>query len=154
MQQAPAVRYPLGPSRFLARTMTALLLCGATAMLYWAWRQSVGQDARAWSLLSVPLSAAAAHHWWASQAVGHLVWDTGQWQLQVAELSEAGTLHVQVDLPRHLWLEWRSLSSGKKNWLWLEQKSDPGQWLALRRAVFAKVHTAAATALTSGSTAS
>ena len=154
MQQAPAVRYPLGPSRFLASAIAVLLLSGATVMLYWAWRQWVWPDVRAWSLLSVPLSAAAARHWWASQAVGHLVWDCGQWQLQGAEFSETGTLHVQIDLPSHLWLEWRSLSSGKKIWLWLEQESDPGQWLALRRAVFANVHTAAATALTSGPTGS
>lgn len=138
MHKAPAVRYPLGPSRFLARSLSVLWLGGALVFLLgfaaqrelWGWTRHLG-----WAL--VPLSAVLLWHWWRHQRVGELHWDGQQWLLGDGSAVQPGTLRVHIDLQNYLWIEWRTLGTGRVEWIWLDRQRAPMLWLELRRAVFA-----------------
>lgn len=137
MHQAPAVRYPLGPSRFLARLLVTFALGGVVCVLWAAWwHPSPGPlwlGLAAW----LPLSVWAGVSWWRHQAVGELCWDGQNWQIACADGDLGGTLRVQLDLQGYLWIEWRTLGTGQAEWIWLERQRYPARWADLRRAVFA-----------------
>lgn len=138
MHKAPAVLYPLGPSRFLACLLAILWLGGTLVFLlgFASQREQWGLP-RQLGWVFVPLSAALLWHWWHHQRVGELHWDAQQWLLGDGTAAQPGTLRVHVDLQNYLWIEWRTLGTGRVEWIWLERQRAPMLWPELRRAVFA-----------------
>jgi hypothetical protein len=137
MHKAPAVRYPLGPSRFLAWLLAIFWFGGAAVFSLGALVQPSGDGIRVLGWIFPPLSAVLAWHWWRARVAGELHWDGQQWLYSTGSLTQPGTLRVQIDLQTYLWIEWRTLGTGKVEWLWVERDRLPVVWQDFRRAVFA-----------------
>lgn len=138
MHKAPAVSYPLGPSRFLALVLTGVGLTGGLFVFVLACLRPVAGLADALAVLWWALGCALAWHWWRRQRTGELHWDgLRQWSISSGDGVQAGTLRVHLDLQNHLWIEWSTLGTGKVEWMWLERQRFPMMWPELRRAVFA-----------------
>lgn len=138
---APAVRYPYGRSVLpawalafvagagLACTLAWLVLGTATAQL--ALKASLGLGL--WLLCT-----ASAWLGWRNMPRGSLAWDGGLWWLDDGTPVQARP-RVHLDLQSQLLLSVQTLK-GRSSWLWLERRSDPVQWAALRRAVYSPAH--------------
>lgn len=116
-------------------------------------------------LVSLLLSAVAAYWGWVRVQTRLLRWDGKVWRIQAPGATNASqpaivvTLRVHLDLQFLLLLRLEALSAavpeaaggegngqvsgkvsgkarGSSRWIWLDQSSQPGQWPALRRAVF------------------
>ncbi|MBI2770071.1 MAG: hypothetical protein HYX47_10640 [Burkholderiales bacterium] len=134
MHSAPSVTYPVGRSRFMGLLAAGLWLGGAVAAGWW-WAQS---DAAGWrhGIALAVLAAAGAHAalaWWRSPQ-GDLAWDGSGWAWDGA--GAAGSLHVALDLQRHMLVRWNG--PGRSGWLWLERARSPARWQDLRRAVYSR----------------
>jgi toxin CptA len=148
---APPVQYPVQRSRF-----QGTLLCGAAlleALVLLLWTQSV-QDAVGQSFWRVGLGAlACVATWgmalssWRRTSPGTLAWDGVSWRFEtqvpvVQEFAAGGIAAISVHLDFQSVILAR-LHAGaldplrRSLWIWLERRSAPAQWKALRRAVLA-----------------
>jgi hypothetical protein len=130
------VEYPLVPSRLLRQLLVLLWGLVLAVDAYWLavappgdWRPWVGV------LLSVLAGGLA---WRAGPLVqpGVLSWDGTVWWWERDSVPATGHIVVRLDLQSALLLRFVP-DSGIRHWLWLEQSSRPGHWLALRRAAHA-----------------
>jgi toxin CptA len=135
MNNAPAVSYPVGRSRFQVGLLALAVLGGALAGLLWllapgvvGWRQ--------WLMaVSVLCAGVSAFEVWRRTANGVLRWDGHGWCCTPAVEPMCGDLTVHVDLQSQLVLSLRT-DRGRRVWLWPERRSDAVHWNALRQAVF------------------
>ena len=151
-RQAPAVRFPVRRGRAVAVLLAALVLAGAVVLMAW-WQGGMAQRmaaAAATAVFAWMAAAVGAWHWWRSQFCGELHWDGQQWWLDhmlpgCAPMPLQGAPEVQWDLQSHLWVS--ALSAGQPRiWLWLERRQQPERWPDLRRAVYSRAGTGAASA--------
>ena len=139
---APAVRYPHGQSARVGWLLATVSSCGLACLLAWLVFGTARADIPIKAVTGLGLWLACcliAWCWWARMPVGQLAWDGGQWLLESGMSGQAQA--VQGSPQVHLDLQWGLLLSlkvlqGPGCWLWLERRSDPLQWLALRRAVY------------------
>ncbi len=133
---APAVRYPLARPRGLHKL---LLLCWGLAIAvdgYWLAVAPAG-DWRPWlGLLAAVVAGALAWRAGPMAQAGVLVWDGALWWWERAPASVAGRVAVRLDVQSGLLLRFVA-DSGAACWFWLDRRSHPAHWLALRRAAYA-----------------
>lgn len=143
LHHAPAVRYPVGRSHWLATALVFCSLAGCLALAAWA-RAGAGTQlgpVAAAAALWLVCSALAAWFWRHSPC-GTLVWSGSAWTLESPQgttvCAVCTALEVRFDLQRCLWLRLQP-ESGRVLWLWLERGSAPQRWGDLRRAVYSRV---------------
>jgi hypothetical protein len=135
MHNAPAVSYPVGPSRFQVQILSALVFLGFLAAVAWiALAQT--PDWRQWLMLSgTALTGFGALWQWRHAPTGQISWSGSGWTW--AEFND--TLEVQlvviVDLQRAMLLMLRGGRGTQGLWMWVERDASPARWLAFRRAV-------------------
>ncbi len=139
-RQAPPVHYPVGRSRWLAGVLAAMALGGLAALLAWALR---GAGQHAWWVVPACAGtwlAACLSAWrrWHAQPQGVLHWTGAHWELQAGPLSLAqARLQVHLDLQQRMGVCLLAPQGGRC-WLWLESRTQPERWSALRRAVYSR----------------
>lgn len=145
MHHAPAVRYPVGRSRFHLLLMLMLGLLGACALTGWmvvqdrlSWRHMAS-----WAVWLVALSW-AGWAWWRSPQ-GELAYGSAGWTWTRLGQISGVVVCVELDLQHALLLR-AARPAHAPLWLWLERRQVPTRWQAVRRAVFAPTPTAAAQA--------
>lgn len=148
---APAVRYPVQPSAWLARALLGVALLGGLVLLAWAVQGArTQQHALQWTIGALCWVLACVQVWrfWTHGVWGVLAWNGQAWTLELPSHREAqvGSVTVHLDLQAHLWLHWQS-DQGAGHWLWLDQHSDRLHWNDLRRAVYSRAGSTTAAAL-------
>ena len=140
MHSAPSVTYPVGRSFWAGAAMAVVWALGLVVSALWSW-QLAGPGWRmalAW-LACAATGAAAVTAWWRSPA-GRLHGSDGAWQWAPAQGPALdGSVRVALDL-QHLLLLRLSSQGGAAVWLWLERRSAPAHWAALRRAVYSRAN--------------
>lgn len=150
----PAVHYPFGPAHRVIWLLAALSVAGAMLDLAWLFLQQTGPLQQVLGGAVWAGSASVAWWWvWRMQA-GELVWDGMQWRVSTRAKADqpCTSVHVCGDFQSGLWVR-LDQSGGAPHWLWLEQKSHPGRWLDLRRALMARGDSSVAVAATAPHTA-
>jgi len=139
---APAVRHACGRPRVLGWVLGAVAACGLAGIMAWLSLGTAGADAAVKAIAGLGtwiLCSASAWYGWRSMPVGHLCWDGVQWLLEGHAPGQAqavqGWPQVHLDLQAGVLLSLQP-AQGRVAWLWLERRSDPLQWLALRRAIY------------------
>jgi toxin CptA len=141
MHSAPSVSFPVGRSRSAGRILLAVWLMGACCTGF-AVRLMDGAGWRMAALLASTVWAGA----WAARAqwrqpVGRLQFDGQSWSLTGSLSIPAARLLPALDL-QSLQLVRLVVADRHSHWLWLERRSDPLRWLALRRAVYSRAPSA------------
>lgn len=138
---APAVRYPHVRPPAVGWALAIVSASGLAGMVAWLALGAAHSDMAIKTVAGLGLwlaCAAAAWRWWRHVPTGHLAWDGGQWWLECGALGPSpmqGCPHIHLDLQACLLLSAQPLQ-GRMSWLWLDRRSDPVQWAALRRAVY------------------
>lgn len=83
------------------------------------------------------LTAALAAQSWLATSAGVLRWQSGGWTWSSAQGTRPGAVTLALDFQAVMLLTWRS-DAGESLWLWLERRTAPSDWRALRRAVVAR----------------
>jgi len=137
MSSAPAVRYPVGRSRFHLLLVTVLGCSGALALSGWMIVQGEPnvRHVVGW-LFWLATGLLAVLTWWQTR-VGELVFDGCGWIWCCRDQSTSVSIQVELDVQHTLLLR-MSLPGHGTCWLWLERSSQPMLWPAARRAVFAR----------------
>jgi toxin CptA len=137
MHNAPSVSYPVGRCRFAAAAAGVLWSLGALVLAGWMAQARIPgwQLAAAW-LAWGAAGSAAARSWWCSPR-GTFEWTGDAWILEGAD---HGPPSVALDLQHCMLLR---LDRQRTLWLWLERRTRPQHWDALRRAVYSPASTAA-----------
>lgn len=142
-RHAPAMRYPVHRSAWLAGTLVSLSAAGGLGLAAWMlwgaaqWPRGVLQGAwLVWLLATV-----AAFRFWVRMPVGALAWDGHAWELHgPGGGSVRGALTLHLDLQRCMAVCLTPLA-GKAQWIWLERGCAAAHWLDLRRAVYSRAET-------------
>lgn len=140
MHGAPAVSYPVGHSRLAGVLLAAAWLAGAAACVAWAWQVAAPPWQRVLAAGLVAMSAIAASRGWLRSPRGTLAWTGAGWRWQGAtDAGQAvdGQVTCALDLQRQLLLAWTA-PGRPRMWFWLERERAPGDWDALRRAVYSR----------------
>lgn len=137
MHKAPTVDYPVGPSRFYTLALSVIWsgVIGVDAM--WLLRAS-RLDWRHMLGIAVSLAAGVVMALCARRAApaGTLLWDGQCWWWETGGVRASGEVKPRLDLQSVLLLGFLP-HSGARQWLWLEKRTAPTRWNALRRAVHA-----------------
>ena len=142
----PPARHPYGGSAALGVAAALLSGLGLVAIGLWIARgigEAAAQPLRAGGGVLLWLACSAlALHWLRSLPEGVLQWDGEAWLLERSAVSERfvplrEAPEVALDLQGALLLRVRPVS-GPAQWLWLQARSAPAQWAALRRALYAR----------------
>lgn len=138
---APPVSYPVGRSFWGGLLMLAGWGAGALACGAWVAAGATG-EAGFWPVVAVLAPGAWAAWWWAAQPRGLLDWDGGAWQWRPAAGADepGGRIQPALDLQATLLLVWRG--PGRRRWFWVDRRSAPARWAALRRAVYSRAGSA------------
>ena len=135
MHSAPAVSFPVGPSRVAQVLLGTLWLAGALGA-----GLSTGGDVDGRSLFllaSVLLAGGVAWRLGGHRQTGLLRFDGQYWSWSGQRPQSAARAHVGLDLQALMLL--KLLEPGRpQRWLWLERRADPVRWTALRRAVYSR----------------
>ncbi|MPN15453.1 hypothetical protein SDC9_162787 [bioreactor metagenome] len=144
---APALGFVLTRSRRLAGMLAVLSALQLMLLLGWwasAASYALPSDASMLKLLCALvawlLASGCAWHWWHTSWQGGLRWDGLQWEWLPPE-GRALLLTppvVRLDLQSTLLVQTRLLGASSDSFLWMEQRADPLNWLALRRAVYSR----------------
>ena len=142
-RHAPATRYPVHRSAWLAGILASLSAAGGLGLAAWMlwgaaqWPRGVLQGAwLVWLLATV-----AAFRFWVRMPVGALAWDGHAWELHgPGGGSVRGALTLHLDLQRCMAVCLTPLA-GKAQWIWLERGCAAAHWLDLRRAVYSRAET-------------
>ena len=135
MHSAPAVSFPVGSSRAARLLLSMFWLAGALGAVL-----SVGGlDVRAFLLLGcVLLAGGLAWRFGGHRQVGLLRFDGQYWSWSGQGAAQAAA-RVQVGLDFQVLMLLRLVEAGRsQRWLWLERRTDPSRWTALRRAVYSR----------------
>ncbi len=143
MHYAPAVSFPVGRSRFQAGFIALFWLIGVGVQVLWA-SQLPPSDWRAWlgGGMVLAVGTLAGRAWWKSDR-GCIRWDGKSWSFEVAQTGLKSATPEAADLSAVLDFQWAMLlvlrvESGRALWVWLDRPVKVADWLALRRAVFAR----------------
>jgi hypothetical protein len=140
MHSAPAVSFPVGPSRAAQLLLSAIWLAGAIGAGFAA-RDDFG--GRALLLLtSVLLAGGVAWRFGGHRQVGLLRFDGQCWSWSGRTPQAAARAQAGLDLQALMLV--RLVEPGRPPcWLWLERRADPSRWADLRRAVYSRAPTTA-----------
>jgi toxin CptA len=142
MHSAPSVSFPVGRSRSADRILRALWAAGACCAGTGGYLLDGGVGWRTTVLLgSTILTGAWAARAHSRQPTGQLQFDGQNWSLTGPQPTLAARLVSALDL-QSLLLVRLVVAEGGARWLWLERRSDPQRWLALRRAVYSRAPSA------------
>ena len=150
---APPASYPVQRSLSMGCCLVGVWCLAVLVSILWVSTTSLGAGhtgfAQTGVLVSLMMSGGAAYVGWRQVQPGLLRWDGEVWEIEAPtgpnEFLPAlvGTLSVQFDFQFLLLLRLDAATdaasinaSGLSRWIWLDQSSQPGQWPALRRAVF------------------
>ena len=146
MHSAPAVRFPVGRSRFQMMVLAGTWLLGVAGCAYWVTDAEVADWRQA-----ITLTMLLVGGWWAvwqlkQSPLGELKWEGQHWVLQLAPTSHmtalpqalAGDVSLHVDFQFFMLLSFKDLAR-RTYWLWLDRSGSQSRWLALRRAVHGRV---------------
>ncbi|RYF72076.1 MAG: hypothetical protein EOO22_11475 [Comamonadaceae bacterium] len=141
MHSAPSVSFPVGRSRDAGRLLLAIWIAGAATVVVsgfvmgsFGWRSALPA---ACGLFAGAL-AYGAHR---RSGDGCLHFDGHGWNL--TGVRSVPTAHVSPALDlQSLMLVRMTVAGRHARWLWLERRSDPARWLALRRAVYSRAPSA------------
>ncbi len=138
---APAVRYPVAPSRLLARLLVVFAaLQLLTPLLFAALSRHPSLAAIAMQCLVAALVCALLHRFWRAQRQRELHWDGQVWRLHTPSAPdgiELGALFVALDTQHCLLVHYLVRGSAWRGlWLWLDAATAPQHWHALRCAVY------------------
>jgi hypothetical protein len=137
MHAAPSVSYPVGRSGFAAALLAIPVLLALAAAGAWVLQAGAFGWRQALAVLAVLACAGVAAAGWRRSATGTLRWDGEHWQWQDRREPQPGALETALDLQSRILLRWHG-AHGAGRWLWLERKSAPADWDALRRAVYSR----------------
>ena len=141
MHSAPAVSFPVGPSRVAQLLLGTLWLAGALGV-----GLSIADDVdgRAVILLaSVLLAGGVAWRFGGHRQAGLLRFDGQYWSWSGQRPQSAARAQVGLDLQTLMLL--KLVEPGRpQRWLWLERRAHPARWTALRRAVYSRAPATAA----------
>ncbi len=139
LAQAPAVTYPLSRPTFLVGVLVMLLSLALCVDLAWLAMASTG-DWRPWVGL-LATAGVGGFCWWQGPLTrfGRLSWDGGDWWWEEDAGPHRGAIHRRLDTQSGLLIRFVA-DSGASHWFWLSQASEPGRWLAMRRAIYADAH--------------
>ena len=143
---APALRFNVGPSRFLALVVVGWVALGLLGLCAWA----LGGAGKSYAVLMFALLlwlAVSGVALWHSMHLpqGVLLWDGRGWHW-----GPAAAALVPVMPPRVHWdgqtrvllsvqrLAPTGRAAGSRQWLWVERTMQPQSWLELRRAVYSR----------------
>lgn len=141
MHRPPAVSWDVGPARWHALLVLALLALGLLLTIAFAVLQAEG--ARwPWLLVLLLACSSAALLQWRGMSAGQLRWDGERWLWSPLSDLPVTELHCVLDLQRFMLLRLRcgpAMPWGRGwVWLWLESDAGGARWLALRRAIAAQ----------------
>ena len=139
LAQAPAVTYPLSRATLLTGLLVVVLCLSLCVDLAWLVMDSAG-GWRPWVGLLATV-ATAGLCWWQGPFTrsGRLSWDGVDWCWEGGVVPQRGSIHLTLDTQSGLLIRF-GVDTGVSRWFWLAQASEPGQWLAVRRAIHAHVH--------------
>jgi len=136
---APALRFHIGPSRFLRRGVMVMAVAGGLALLGWSW-EGAPPSHTMWvgaALLWLACTGVALH-FVRHLPQGILAWDGAAWSFEIpGQPLLVGQLRVHMDAQTHLLLSLRGEGRGV-HWLWLERSMHGACWMDLRRAVYSR----------------
>ena len=146
MHSAPSVSYPVGPTRGLGLVFLALCAASLGGILLWCY-QSDSVDARqGFGLLAWGASCALAWRSWRQFASGRIHWNGESWTWELPASDVAGRVSVSLDLQSVMLLRWQALEESAVAavpvWLWVASAASTPDWLAMRRAVYSRPHSA------------
>ena len=142
---APALRFNVGPSRFLALVVVGWVALGLLGLCAWG-LGGAGKSPAALMLAALLWLAVSVLALWRSMHLpqGVLLWDGHDWHWG------QGAAPVPVTQPRVHWdgqtrvllsvqrLAPTGRAAGSRQWLWVERTMQPQSWLELRRAVYSR----------------
>ena len=141
MHSAPAVSFPVGPSRVARLLLSTFWVAGAIGV-----SASVGTDVDGRALLllaSVLLAGGMAWRFGEYRHAGLLRYDGQYWSWSGPRPHAAARARVGLDLQALMLLQ--LVEPGRPScWLWLERRADPARWTAVRRAVYSRAPATAA----------
>jgi len=136
MVHPPTVDYPLGYPALLYGMVWAIWLAVISIDLGWLLSANAG-DWRPWcAILVTAVCGLFALRRRPLTRSGHLTWDTSEWWWDYQGRHLSGGIAVRLDIQSAMLVRFVS-GDGVKHWFWLDRKSLPARWLALRRAVYA-----------------
>lgn len=134
MHAAPPARFPAAGGRRAAALLAVVWLLGGAATL--AWTAATPEGARpALGWLAWLGAGWLAWRGWRAMPRGHLDWNGGEWCWNGEPVVAPTPPTVVLDFQACLLLHWADAPAGLR-WLWLERADAPGEWAALRRAVY------------------
>jgi len=135
MYNAPSASFPVGRSRFYAWLSLGLWSILVAAGI--AWQGQAGQPLwpRLLMFAAVPVSAWMLIRSWQASRVGRLCWTGHDWLFDDGQQAHAVTVSVALEFQRVLLVQCR-FEPKADSWLWLEARSQPEAWRAIRRAIF------------------
>ncbi len=136
VNNAPAVRYPVGRSSFQGYF---LLVCGLAGLLVggcWIFSAAAIGSVQLFFFAVLVVVLLLAGDAWRSSETGFLVWGGESWLWTTSNQSSSGSMVVHLDIQSEMVVTLRD-DRGRSVWLWLERASDPLAWRALRRAIHA-----------------
>lgn len=138
MYDAPAVSYPVGRSRFQAWLFAVVLAAGASSLAVWIMQSDqVGWRHLAALALWLVTASGVIRAWFRTPS-GLLTWDTKTWLWTSGDEAQQVNVSAVLDSQSVLLLHLR-LPGHRPLWIWPERQTAPVRWLALRRAVFARL---------------
>ncbi len=142
---APALRFNVGPSRFLALGVVGWVALGLLGLCAWA-LGGAGKSPAALMLAALLWLTVSVLALWRSMHLpqGVLLWDGHGWHWgPAAALVPVTQPRVHWDGQTRVLLSVQRLAptgraAGSRQWLWVERTMQPQSWLELRRAVYSR----------------
>jgi len=143
MHAAPPVRYPIKPSRLRSVCEGGIFILALICLGLWAHQAGPSMLK---GLLASCLCFPALLFMLRSTLVppaGELAWDGSAWVPPASARDGAawvgpGTLDVLLDFQFCLLLRWQAAGTWRRQWIWLERRSEPSRWHLLRCAVYSR----------------
>lgn len=136
---APALRFHIGPSRFLRRGVIVMAVAGGLALLGWSC-EGAPPSHTMWvgaALLWLACTGVALH-FVRHLPQGVLVWDGATWFLEIpGQPPVAGHLQVHMDAQARMLLSLCG-EGHTVHWIWVERHVHSACWMDLRRAVYSR----------------
>lgn len=135
MHNAPAVSYPVVRSRFQALMLVLLSVTASLVWLLWAVQAPVFNFHHALTAVWMALMYPWVWWQWAQSKTGQLSWSGEPWRWETTAGSEVVSPVPVIDAQVAVLLQLQRPNVTAKEWLWVEQQTQPARWFALRRAL-------------------